>query len=292
MKGLITDRTQRNVYYRKELATKGFHGMTSEEKASWLGNPLDAVEVNLFACGPYYSSAVELKYRNEEIVATTNTDGIYLYAISILGDASNYVDKVLTFSVDAVIASGNGTPQIALYWHDDNGYEYAGADLMSAGSVTFNTAAMPNVNNRAYLAAYVYVTTHETVTSGATARFVGVMLENGSTRHEYVPYTEILATDATKGAYNYSDLNRVERAVAEISDYYNLGLSTKTDWNVWDIPTETEMTRYIGNIATIRRVLPPESIVPEPPTTMNNLTYADANNIELILDAVYESFMK
>ena len=53
MKGLITDRTQRDVHYRKELSNKGFGGMTTVEKNDWLGNPLDAIGVNLFSCGPY-----------------------------------------------------------------------------------------------------------------------------------------------------------------------------------------------------------------------------------------------
>jgi len=289
MKGLITDRTARNVYYRKALSAKGFAHMTEEERAEWLGNPLDAVGVNLFACGPYYSSAVTLKYRKEEIIATAIADGIYLYAISIIGDAADYENKVLTLSVDAIVASADGTPQIAMYWHDDNGYEYAGADLLTAGSVTFDTSVMPNTYQRKYLAAYIYVTTHATVAMGDTARFVGVMLESGDTRHEYVPYTEILHTEATKGAYNYSDLNRVERAVTEISDRMGLNLATKTDWGMWDIPKASDMERYISNIAAIRSALSNTSGVPDAPTTMNNFTYEQANNIELILSAAYES---
>lgn len=290
MKGLITDRTQRNVYYRKELSNKGWSGMTTEERAAWLGNPFDATGANLFACGPAYSEVVNLKYRSETILATALEGGIYLYAISIIGDAADFANKELTLSVDEIIVSGNGTPQIALYWHDDNGYEYAGASLSIAGSVTFDTATMPNTSNRKYLAAYVYVTTHGTVTSGAMATFRGVMLENGSARHEYVPYTEILATEATKGAYNYSDLNRVERAVAELSDILRLGLVTKTDWGMWDIPTASEMERYLNNVAVLRERVADDTSVPELPTSMNNLTYTDANNIELVLNAVYERF--
>lgn len=289
MKGLITDRTQRNVYRRKELSTKGWAGMTEAERTEWLGNPLSAEGgVNLFACGPYYSSAVELKYRSEEILATTNTAGVYLYAISIIGEAINFENKTLTFSADSITASGNGTPQIALYWHDDNGYEYAGASLSVGGSITVNTAEWQNANARKYLAVYVYVTTHETVTAGAYATFKGVMLEKGATRHSYVPYTEILPTAATKGAYNYSDLNRVERAVAEISDLAGLGLITKTNWDMWDIPTATEMSRYLGNIATIRSLVT-DANVPTAPSSMSNLTYNEANNIEVILSAAYES---
>lgn len=289
MKGLITDRTQRNVYYRKELSTKGWAGMTIAEKTEWEGKPLLVEGVNLFACGPYYSSAVELKYRSEEILATTNTEGVYLYAISIIGEAKDFVDKVFTLSVDSITASGSGTPQLAAYWHDDNGFEYAGASLSTSGSVTFDTTEWPNTNGRQYLAVYVYVTTHETVEAGAFARFGGVMLENGSTRHPYVPYTEILPTLATKGAYNYSDLNRVERAVAEISDLAGLGLTTKTDWKMWDIPTATEMNRYIGNISKIRSLVADNVNVPVAPISMNNLTYNEANNIELILSAAFES---
>lgn len=289
MKGLITDRTQRNVYRRKELSSKGWSKMTQAERAEWLGDPLTATGVNLFAYGRYDSSTVELKYRSEEILATTTTGGIYLYAISIIGEATHFENKTYTFSANSITAFGNGTPQLAIYWHDENGYEYAGASLSSAGSITFNTAEWPNTNARKYLAVYVYVTTHETVEAGAYASFKGVMLENGAIRHTYVPYTEILPTLATKGAYNYSDLNRVERAVAEISDRAGLGLTTKTDWDMWDIPTVTEMNRYLGNIAKIRTELVTETNVPAAPLSMNNLTYNEANNIELILSKAYES---
>jgi hypothetical protein len=85
---------------------------------------------------------------------------------------------------------------------------------------------------------------------------------------------------ATKGAYNYSDLNRVERAVAEISEIANLGLVTKTNWAMWDVPTVSDMSRYIENIRVIRTHY---NINIDIPTTMNNLTYETANNIEKIL---------
>ena len=286
MLGLITDRSQQNVYYRNTLSQKGWSGMTTAERAEWLGEPLLATGVNLFPCGPFYSSAVELKYRNEEIVATAIWEGVYLYAVSIIGKASDYENKVFTLSADSIVASGTGTPQLALYWHDDYGFEYAGGTLLAEGSITVNTSQWPNTNNRAYLAVYVYVTTYGEVVAGDTARFGRVMLENGEVRHEYVPYTEILATRATKGAYNYSDLNRVERAVAEISDRAGLNLITKTDWTMWDIPKVSDMSRYLGNIAAIRNHF---SINTNIPPSMNNLTYEGANNIELILSEAYKS---
>ncbi len=279
MKGLITDREQLNVDRLKELHAKGWHHMTAAEQKEWMGNPFEATGVNLLPPGPYYSSSVELKYTNDCIIAKTNASGVYLYAISIIGNASDYEGKTFTLSADYMGTADGGKPQLALYWHDDNGYEYAGASLTSEGSVTFNI--FPNTGARAYLAMYVYVTTDATVEAGAAARYRGVMFEVGDTRHEYVPYTEILPTPTTKGAYNYSDLNRVERAVAELSDKLNLNLVTKTDWRMWDVPTVSDMDRFLRNISTIRVACGEQNITL--PTSMRKLLYNDANNIEKIL---------
>ena len=290
MLGLITDRTQQNVYRRKEVASKGWNNMTSEEREEWLGDPSIAIGANLIPYGPIYSGAVDLKYRNQEIVATTSATGVYQFAISILGDAVNFENKTFTLSIDSIDNSGGGSPEIALWWHtDDNNYDFAGVALSSGGSVTFNTADTPNTAHRKYLAMYVYVTTAVEVSAGAIARFKKVMLENGDEKHPYVPYTEILPTDITKGAYNYSDLNRVERSVREISDIAGLGLFTKTNWTIQDIPTDSEMDRYLRNIGAIRALISDVSNIPELPITMNNLTFDSANNIEKILLAAYES---
>lgn len=285
MLGLITDRTQRNVYRRKELSAKGWANMTAEERAEWSGDPFATAGANLFGIGTNYSSSVELKYRNKEIVATAKVAGTYLYAISIIGKASNFTNKILTLSAETFVSPA----KIEIFWHDGNGYDYAGGTLLAAGSTVVNTITFPNENNREYLAAYMYVTQDTTVAAGKTVRFGKVMLVDGVEKHEYTPYTEIFPTLSTKGAYNYSDLNRVERAVEEISDRMELGLTTKTNWSMWDVPTETDMNRYLGNIAIIRQHLTDGVSVPQTPTTMNNFTYEQANNIELILSAAYES---
>lgn len=277
MKGLITDRERINVLRRGELSKKGWINMTEDERTEWLGDPLVATGVNLLPCGPAYSSAVELKYLNDAIIATTNTAGVYLYAISIIGEAANYEGKTFTLSADYIGTADGGTPQISLYWHDDNGFEYAGANLTESGSVTFTISE--NTGSRAYLALYVYVTTGATVEAGAAARFRGVMFENGSERHEYVPYTEVLATQTTKGAYNYSDLNRVERTVSEFSAQLGLNLTTKTDWTMWDVPTHADMERYFNNVFVIRNAIASGNPLPE---SINELTYSGANNIEKV----------
>ena len=282
MLGLITDRTQRNVYRRKELAAKGWANMTTEERAEWLGDPFVTTGANLFGVGVSYPYGVELKYYNNEIVATAVWEGVYLFAISIIGNASDYENKIYTLS-----AEGFESPaKIDLFWHDENGYDYAGGTLLTAGSTIVDTITFPNTNNRQYLAAYIYLSQDTPIAAGKIVRFGKVMLENGVEKHEYTPYTEVLPTLATKGAYNYSDLNRVERAVAEISDRAGLGLTTKTNWTMWDIPTETDMIRYLGNIAAIKGRY---AINIDVPTSMNNFTYDQANNIELILSAAYES---
>lgn len=286
MVGLVTDRTQSNVHYRKMLSDKGWSNMTETEKAEWLGDPLVTVGANLFASSPNYSETVDLKYRSEEIVATALTGGTYLFGVSIIGNASDFEDTVLTLSCDDMTSTVGGH-ELSVWWHDETGYNFAGASLSVAGSVTFDTSEWKNTSNRKYLAVYVYVGRDIPVEPGETAKFSHVMLTKGSTKYEYKPYVEIIPTLATKGAYNYSDLNRVERAVAEISDLMGLNLVTKTDWGVWDVPTESEMGRYIRNIEAIHNLLPDDDNTPPVPTSMSKLTFEGANNIELILLAAY-----
>lgn len=98
--------------------------------------------------------------------------------------------------------------------------------------------------------------------------------------------------DATKGAYNYTDLNRVERAVNELAGKLGLSLTTKINWTLWDVPTQSEMERYLGNIKAIRDACPGEVEFPTLPSSMNGLTFTSANNIEKVLLLVYEEVNK
>lgn len=89
--------------------------------------------------------------------------------------------------------------------------------------------------------------------------------------------------EAAKGAYNYTDLNRVERAVAEIAATLGLVLTTKTDWSMWDVPTQDDMNRYLNNIEVVRNVCPNRNNFPNMPVRMSGLTYDTANRLEEIL---------
>lgn len=127
---------------------------------------------------------------------------------------------------------------------------------------------------------------------------------------------ELTAYQNSKGAYNYTDLNRVESAVAYLAaalvqapvdlrqyasdrnvawdDYFDVSydpddyddLTTKTDWANTDIPSASQMARYLSNVALIQAAFPNNIILPP---SMNNLTFEGANNIERALIAAYES---
>lgn len=116
-----------------------------------------------------------------------------------------------------------------------------------------------------------------------------------------------------KGAYNYTDLNRVEEAVDYIADElvqapadlqafatslgvawdssFELpydendytGLTVKTDWTDEDIPNVTDMARYLGNLLLIQAALPVLTVAP---SSMNALDYNGANAIEQMLKEV------
>lgn len=94
--------------------------------------------------------------------------------------------------------------------------------------------------------------------------------------------------EAAKGAYNCSDLNRVESAVAELSSIFGLDLSTKTNWGIWDIPLDSEMDRYLGNVVKIRNMMSGIPNLPVLPNNMDGLSYRSANNIEKVLMMAYE----
>lgn len=89
-----------------------------------------------------------------------------------------------------------------------------------------------------------------------------------------------------KGAYNYTDLNRVESWCEYIqnilSEYgFDGGLVLKKNWNMRDYPTRTHIDRIRNNIKTLRdycRGLETEIIV-----FNNTMDYMQANVLEKIL---------
>lgn len=111
--------------------------------------------------------------------------------------------------------------------------------------------------------------------------------------------TDRTETDAVmgtgKGVYSYTDLNRVETAAAEIAREitalgFDMQLQTKTDWKlpdnfaVKDWPTESQMRRYLQNIADIKRVFVISTQIPD---SMEKLDWRGANAIEKVLQTAF-----
>lgn len=121
-----------------------------------------------------------------------------------------------------------------------------------------------------------------------------------------------------KGAYNYTDMNRVGSAMTYIADRMNqisqeltayreekgiaydpifdmpyghdtIEVAGKADWAMGDVPTQAQATAYITDLAKLRGQLPLPADTPAVPTTLNNLTYTTANNIERILYLIDQS---
>lgn len=101
----------------------------------------------------------------------------------------------------------------------------------------------------------------------------------------------------TKGSYNYTDLNRVETAVAYVAERlysfgYPVDVVVKTNWTMQDVPTVNDMRRYFENVNTLRGMIRVYSTTPEAPTTEARMDYKMANNLEKILLDVDELLTK
>ncbi|WP_122789359.1 hypothetical protein [Intestinibacillus sp. Marseille-P6563] len=92
--------------------------------------------------------------------------------------------------------------------------------------------------------------------------------------------------DGMKGAYNYTDINRVGAAVEYLTALlYSLGYNVPTvpvtDWQESSIQFSAQMEQYLTNVASLRDRLP--YVAPDAPGSMEGLTYQEANDIEEIL---------
>lgn len=95
----------------------------------------------------------------------------------------------------------------------------------------------------------------------------------------------------SKGAYNYTDLNRVEEAVAYLGERlaecgYTVTLSQMRTWAQGDVITLADMAQYLTNVEAIRRALATFPTTPAAPASMSRLTFSEANAIEQILTDV------
>lgn len=90
-----------------------------------------------------------------------------------------------------------------------------------------------------------------------------------------------------RGAYNYTDFNRVGQACQTLYELFTeAGISLtnyttpKTDWTASDVPTAAQLAAYLADVECFKNAA---ALVQEIPDTMDRLNYEGANNIEKLL---------
>lgn len=91
-----------------------------------------------------------------------------------------------------------------------------------------------------------------------------------------------------KGFYNATDLNRVEKACALISEElrgqgYPIEVETKRDWRVQDFPTAGALERIRVNVKKLRDGFFTRPDTPNVPASLKYMDIEKANTIEEIL---------
>lgn len=98
-----------------------------------------------------------------------------------------------------------------------------------------------------------------------------------------------LAADLDKVYADYICLNRVEKACALLAEYLGVEIKTKT-WKMEDFRTDTEMSRLLDNIKTLRASYYVKSTTPETPVKITYASIYQANDIERILKDLGEMY--
>lgn len=251
-------------------------------------------------------------------ITPTWADGVHTVSVAVTDQDGNTGTLELLYTVDT-------TPPVLAVWDhrlvvDEaealiRGYaqDSAGASVTaSAGGWTGNTAPAPDGAWRLSVPLAIGVNTITvTATDGAglATTWTGTVIRliTDRTQADLDKLRAILgrfaagtqtAADWTaingpnqRGAYNYTDLNRVGAAVALLTESlsgqgYHLTTSPRTDWAEADIPTATPMGTYLTDVGTIFRA----RLVQEPyitlPSNMAGLTIPGMNSIEWALVCV------
>lgn len=95
-----------------------------------------------------------------------------------------------------------------------------------------------------------------------------------------------------KGAYNFTDLNRVGRAVEFVGNLlfqggHHIHVTAKQDWTVADIPTQAQMNAFLTDLTLLKSSV--RGITIPVPQNMDNLNFQTANQIEQLIIAVYDA---
>lgn len=105
---------------------------------------------------------------------------------------------------------------------------------------------------------------------------------------------EDLKNNTAKAYYNYFDLNRIEEwceyIKEELNTYnYFCNVTVKTDWTMYDLPTESEMERIRGNVNILKEAYYSYTNIP---ANLEKMTISKANAIEKILFEINDLIYK
>lgn len=94
-----------------------------------------------------------------------------------------------------------------------------------------------------------------------------------------------------RGAYGADDLNRVGEAMAYVaerlrSNGYAPKISPETNWSEKDWEDPETVSRYLGDLAELRRQFTMLASTPQVPSDMEGLTVEEANDIEKNLEDI------
>lgn len=96
--------------------------------------------------------------------------------------------------------------------------------------------------------------------------------------------------DSHKGSYNYTDYNRVGKAVKELADHltengYSVSVTAKSDWTEADNLTAADRAAYLADLNALKDIFFGTTPLP---SEWSNITFEDANNAEkLLLEIAY-----
>lgn len=128
--------------------------------------------------------------------------------------------------------------------------------------------------------------------------FVGILTAEGDELWSTTDAVHAYEGDGLiRGAYNYTDLNRVTAAMDDLHGRltaygYRTGYAPfetapgRLNWQEGDIPTREQFGAYLANLRALRGVLDLPAGTPRVPADAEELTYGEANDIEHMLNKV------
>jgi len=165
------------------------------------------------------------------------------------------------------------------------------------------SAEVTTSNDNIYRLSLTAIDSRGNVTTLNTTLYYGLNLITDRTQSDVSRYLYLQSKDFSdmtaeeraewlsdlKGAYNCTDLNRVDSAVDYVAERlrevgcYTDGVKTYKLWNRERIPKKKDLEQYLENIRIIRSSISVLPTTPPVPEDMQMFTYKEANDIEKIL---------